>query len=113
MIQGSLILKMVGGAYYSPVFARQTMSAVFVVQVWNLGGGGTTTVNVEVQHRNQTDASWATAGTFTAITADGVYTKQLSALKELVRYYFYVNGLSTNSYSGANVLGANPSWIID
>ena len=113
MTEGALILKMIGTNYYSPVIARQTMHAIFVAQVTNCGGGGTITVNVDVQHRNRSDTSWTSAGTFTAITADGIYTKELSGLKELVRYAFNISGAGTSSYSGAQVFGGAPSWLID
>ena len=40
---------------------------------------------VTVQHKNEKDPSWGTAGSFAAISGTGLKTKDISGLKQLVR----------------------------
>ena len=47
---------------------------------------------LNVQHKNYSDTSWSALGSFANITATGVATKDLSAIKEEVRFSYTFTG---------------------
>lgn len=83
MIVDTTLLKLGGTPYYTPPFPRQGLAATFVVDVVELTGSPTVTVDVE--HRNRDETSFASLGTFSSITTDGLKTASFSAIKEIVR----------------------------
>lgn len=83
MIIGTMLMKMGGVAYYTPEFPRGGLAGTFCVEVLDLTGGPTVTISVE--HRYDTEVSFATAGTFSDITAVGDAQLDVSNLKEIVR----------------------------
>ena len=113
MVMGATILKMGGDPYYEAPIVRQTMGALFAVQVSNVAGPGTTTLNVTVEHRNRSDTSWGSAGSFAVFTTAGVHTLELSGLKELIRVKLFISGASTTATSGVCVFVPPPQWLID
>jgi len=111
MIVGDLLLRMAGSPYYGPPMARASTSAKFTVQVSNMVNTGALVLSVAIEHRNQEDTSWAVADTFTNIAADGVFSKEITGLKELLRFKFtYTAGAATD---GAYVLASSPQWLRD
>jgi len=74
-------------------FPRRGLAALFSIQTTHVGGG--LTLNAVVQHRNREDASWTNAGTFSGITAVGLMTLDVSALKEEIRFAFTFSGSGT------------------
>lgn len=113
MILGVTLLVMNGAPYLGAPINRGTLNGIFTVQVTNLvpAGGGTTFVNVNIEHRNRDDTAWGVAGTFAPIGADGVFSLQVNGLRELVRYSIAVAGAKT--YDGAHVFTAAPRWLVD
>jgi len=107
MVIGETLLKMGGTAYYSPTFGRGGLSAVFSCEVLQVTGGSPT-FDVTVEHKNIADLNFATLGSFTQFTAAGVDTKNLSGIKEQVRFKYLVGG--TNSYDGVHFNMAAPAW---
>jgi len=64
---------------------------------------------VIVEHRNNEDTTWSTAGTFTAITAVGAASLDVTGLKEVVRLAFgFVT--TTTTTDAAHLLVQAPSW---
>ena len=69
--------------FYTPPMDRGGPSGTFGVEVSHLATSPTLTVTVE--HKNRTETSWTTAGSFAAISATGVFQKDLSGLKQQIR----------------------------
>jgi hypothetical protein len=109
VILGDTILKMNGDPYVEAPMTRQTLQAMFTVQVTAVVGGATLTV--EVEHRNAEDVGWAVAALFPPIGASGVFSLQVGGLKELVRFKHTVAG--PDSYSGMRVFTPAPQWLVD
>lgn len=74
-------------AVHTPSFPRGGLSATFVVEAI-LKAGTSPTLVVNVEHKNVEDTSWSSAGTFSDIGSTGVSTKDLSSLKEEIRFAF-------------------------
>ena len=64
---------------------RGGAAATFVVDVIELNSA--TNLNITIEHKNRGD-TWALAAGFTAITASGVHTLDITGLKEMYRYAF-------------------------
>jgi hypothetical protein len=93
-------------AYYSPSFRRGGEAAVFSVEATHKGG--TPTLTVVVEHKNVEDTSWGTADTFSAIAATGLATKDISGLKEELRFAFTFASGNLNDFF--HVIVAAPAW---
>jgi hypothetical protein len=76
--------------YHTTPFPRRGNAALFSIQTTHYASG--LTLNATVQHRNLEDASWTNAGSFSGITAAGLSTLDLSALKEQIRFAFTFSG---------------------
>ncbi|MHC4490398.1 MAG: hypothetical protein ACYTDU_02070 [Planctomycetota bacterium] len=92
--------------YYSPSFPRGGEAAVFSVDVTHMGG--TPTLVVTVDHKNVEDTSWSTAGTFSNISATGVATKDISSLKEELRFAFTFAAGTVQDFF--HVIVPAPAW---
>ena len=106
MIVGTQITVMGGSAFYSPSFDRGGEAAFFSLEVTH-EIGTSPSLAVEVEHKNEDDTTWASAGAFTAITATGVYSKDISGLKEELRFKFTPTGTDGDAF---HVIVAAPAW---
>jgi hypothetical protein len=94
-------------AYYSPAFPRGGDAALFSIDVTHEGGSPTMVVTIE--HKNQVDVSWTTLGTFGAITAVGLSSLDVSGgIMELVRYAFTFSAGSAGDFF--HVIVPAPAW---
>jgi hypothetical protein len=109
MIVGDLLLVMNGDPYFGPPMTRSTCKAVFSVQVTNRTGSSA--LQIDIEHRNRDDTSWAVAGSFATINANGTYSDTVSGLKELVRYKFTFG--AGDPEDGMYVFAAAPQWLND
>ncbi len=107
MLVGTTMYKMDGTPYYSPEFPRGGLAATFAVDVTQIAG--TPSVVITVAHRNAEDTSFTDAGAFSAITAAGDYQKDLTGLKEIVRFRYDFDA-SDNASDGMHFLMQAPSW---
>ncbi len=105
MVIGTTLLKLAGTTYYSPAFPRGGPAAVFSIECLQITA---TAVTVTVEHKNIEDTSWASAGTFSAITVAGTTTADISGLKEMVRFSYAIT--ATNSYDGIHFRMLAPAW---
>jgi hypothetical protein len=95
--------------YYTPPIAREALKATFSVEATHFISVGAVVVTVE--HKDFAETTWATAGTFADITADGVETLTVSALKEEIRFTFsFVGG---NPFGFAHLVIAAVIWLFD
>jgi hypothetical protein len=108
MIVGSTIIHDGTGttAYYSPSFPRGGEAAVFSIDVTHKAGSPN--MGVAVEHKNVEDTSWATADSFAVITATGLATKDISSLKEEIRFAFTFSGGSAGDFF--HVIVPAPAW---
>ena len=86
MIVGTTIFKMDGNTFYTPEFPRGGLAATFAVEARNISSGASVTIGIE--HRNDDDTSWTSAGSFSAITATGTSTVDITGIKEMIRLTF-------------------------
>ena len=107
MVVGTTLFKMDGNAYFSPSFPRGGLAATFAVDVTQIAG--TPSFTITVQTRNAEDVTWSDLGTFTAITATGAFQKDLTSLKEIVRFQ-YAFDAGDNESDGLHFLMQPPSW---
>ena len=63
---------------------RGGAAATFVVDVIELNSA--TNLNITIEHQNRGDTTWAGAASFTPITASGVYTLDVTGIKEKYRW---------------------------
>ena len=92
--------------FYSPSFPRGGLAAIFSVDTTHISGAPTLVITVE--HKNEDETTWGTAGTFTGITAPGVSTKDVTSLKEEVRLAFTYSAGSAGNFF--HVIVSAPSW---
>ncbi len=93
---GQPYIRLGGVAYPTPTVPRSGLSATFGVQVFALAGTGPT-VEITVEHKNEEDTSFTTAGTFASISSTGVHTLDVSSLKEQIRLVVVIGGSSTTN----------------
>ena len=106
MVVGTtLIVSTTGAAYYSPTFPRGGEAALFSVEVTQVHSVSFT---VDVEHRNEEDTTWTSAGAFTAVTATGVSTKDITGIKELVRLKYTVTGTAGSAM--VHFIMPAPAW---
>ena len=105
MTTGDNYFVMGGTALYSPSFGRGGEAALFSVQT--LAKIGSPSLAIDVEHKNTEDISWASAGTFTAITTLAVSTADISGLKEEVRFKFTMTGTDGDAF---NLLIPAAAW---
>ena len=107
MIVGTQITVMGGTVpYYSPSFPRGGEAALFSLEVTHKWGTSPS-LAVTIEHKNMEDVSWATAASFSAITATGVATKDISGLKEEIRISFLPTGTDGEAF---HVIVPAPAW---
>lgn len=109
MILGATLFKMNGDPYTGIVFPRQTLKAVFAVEVSNVVGAAVLTVTVET--RNRADTGWTPVGTFPPIAGSGYFPFTVAGLMELVRLTYVVAGPGPTS--GMHVFTNAPQWLMD
>lgn len=93
--------------YYTPPIVREALEATFTLNATHFTGSGAVVVTVE--HKDFADTSWATADTFSNITATGVKTLTFSPLKEEIRFKFGFSGGGPDEF--AHIVVAEPTWL--
>src|SRR5262245_6090346 len=107
MVIGDVIGKHTAAVYTAPS-RRISGSATFGVNVLQVGGTTSGTLNIDIEHRNNIDDTWTTAASFSAITSTGVYTQVATTLKELVRLKFSQTTGSADAFMRVAILA--PVW---
>ena len=87
---GATLFKMDGNPHYSPPFPRNGLGATFVANVTHIAG--TPSFQITVEHRNSTETGWASAGSFSPITAVGLSELDVEDLKEIIRIRYQFDG---------------------
>jgi len=105
MVIGMTLMKS-ATAYLSPTFARGGLSATFARELLMVGTSGT--LDIDIEHKNLDDTAFTTAGSFAQLTAAGIGTIGVSALKEQVRFRYSIAGAQAWSFVHFNMLA--PAW---
>jgi len=95
-------------AVRTPDVPRQSDAAVFAVDVTRAFGSVAPEMTIAVEHRNSAQDTWATAGTFTTVTSEGLKSATVSNLREFVRLRFELTVGSTNAFMRFQILP--PIW---
>ena len=94
-------------SYYSPTITRRGCIGIFTVDV--MINEGAATLDIDIEHKNNDDTSWATSGTtfvqWTGTT--GYKTAEVSGLKEMIRFKYDVGG---DAGDFVHVLVHQPIW---
>ena len=106
MVVGTTLLVLDGSGYHSPSFPRGGLGATFAVDVSHFHG--VTQFNITVEHRDENSTTFETAGTFDAITAAGPDSKDITGLKQIVRFKYGFTG--GNPEDGVHFIMQAPSW---
>lgn len=106
MVVGTTLFKLDGNPYYSPQFRRGGLAATFAVDVTHVSSAN---FDIEVEHRNEDDTLWSTAGMFSTATATGVDNLNLNTLKEILRFK-YSFGAGDASTAAVHFLMMAPAW---
>ena len=93
--------------FYSPSFPRGGEAALFSIEVTHLFGSSPPSLAVTIEHKNEDDTTWSSAGSFAAITATGLATKDISGLKEELRISFLPTGTDGEAF---HVIVPAPAW---
>ncbi len=109
-LEGDMLHFLSGSSVYSEPMLRRASDAIFGVDVLQIGGGGTGSLVVKVQHRNQFDDTWTTAATFAAITHTGLHTNGVGDLKELVRLELTLKFVTSPFDKWMRVFVVPPVW---
>lgn len=107
VILGEYFFKGDGSTQYSFTFPRGGLAATFVLQVLQKVGT-TPNLAVAIEHKNHDDTTWASAGSFSAITAVGVYTVDITLIKEVVRLTYTIT--ATTPLEGYLLDLLSPAW---
>ena len=102
---GTTLIVLDSNPYYSPSFPRGGLAGTFSVDVTNLQG--VSAFVITVQHRDEHDTTWATAGTFTTITAVGAASQDVLGIKQIVRFKYELTG---SAEDGVHFIVQAPSW---
>ena len=92
--------------YYSPAFPRGGEAALFSLDATHKYGASVA-MDVAVEHKNSDETSWGVADTFSTISAVGVPTKDISGLKEQIRFSFTFSAGSAGNFFH---VVAPPAW---
>jgi len=85
--------------YYSPPFLREGLAATLVADVTHRQAAGGFVLLLSLEHKNLADTTWSTAGSFAAISTVGLATKDITDLKELLRWVAaFSNGAAGEFY---------------
>ena len=106
MRNGFYVLRGGGIAIYSPSFPRGGLGAIFTACILQMLGSPTLTISIE--HKNHDDTSWVNLGNFSSITTLGNFTKDLSNIKEEVRFVYTI--AATNDWEGFLINITAPAW---
>lgn len=106
MLIGTTILKMGAATLNSPSFPRGGLSAALTVLAQGIIESPTLVITVE--HRNEDETSWATAGTFANITAVGSSNLSVTTLKEIIRLTYSFSAGSDGD--GFHIVVNTPAW---
>ena len=110
MIVGTTVFYLDGTEYDSPSFPRGGLAATFAIDVTHETLSASVNWVVTVQHKNHEDTTFSNLGVFDSITAVGAYSKDLTGIKEEVRFMYSFTGGTPAATDAVHFLMQAPSW---
>ena len=104
---GETLMKMAGSAYFSPMFGRGGLGAVFSCEVLQVAGTSPT-LDIDVEHKKVEDTAYTTLGSFAQFTTADLKTLSATAIKEQLRFKYTVGGGTATAAVHFNMLA--PVW---
>jgi hypothetical protein len=108
MVIGTTLYKLDGNPFFSPEFGRGGLAARFSMDVTQVTSG-LVGLTVAVEHRNTEDTTWTTLGSFSAVSATGAPTVDLTGCKEVMRFVYSFDGADAAT-AAVHFLMQAPSW---
>ncbi len=110
MLIGEYVIRLTGLDQFSAPFGRGGQNAMFSIDVLDVPGGSVQ-LNIDVEHKNLEDTTWAVLGSFTAITTTGVKTLTVAGAKEMLRFNYSLSaGGAPNVYDTFYINTLAPVW---
>ncbi|NJN14138.1 MAG: hypothetical protein HC813_00260 [Planctomycetes bacterium] len=106
MIIGTTIFRMGGEPAYSPEFPRGGPAALFSIEV--LAVSDSPTLVATIQTKNHEDGTWTDLAAFSGMSTVGLYTKDATGLKQLVRLKYTFT--TTDAADAVRFFVPEPSW---
>ena len=106
-VVGTTVIKLDGTAYYSPSFPRGGLAAFFTVDTTHTEGSPTFKITVE--HRDENDTTFTSAGTFADITSPGTSGVEVTGLKQIIRFKYEFDA-GDDSTDAVHFVMQAPSW---
>jgi hypothetical protein len=107
MLTGFYVIRGTGVAKYSAAFPRGGLAGTFLIQVIDLVGTPTD-LGASIEHKNFEDTAFWAAGSFGAINSINVFSANITAIKEQVRFAFAPT--AANAWEGFYLLLPAPAW---
>lgn len=107
MIVGTTLFKLDGTAYYSPEFPRGGLSATMAAHVTHVEGSPT--FGITIEERNEDETSFTTNDSFSGITSAGNVQKDVSSLKEIIRFKYSFDA-GDQATDAVHFMMQAPSW---
>ncbi len=101
------MFKMDGTPYFSPEFPRGGLAATFSIDVTQIVGSPNVTITI--QHRNAEDTTFGDLGSFSVISSAQPDAKDLTGIKEIVRFKYAFDGADAST-DGIHFLMQAPAW---
>ena len=107
---GSLILSPGGSSsVYTPPKRRGGGAAIVSFEVLEFATNGAV-LELNFQHRNNDETTWTTLGTFSSISASGMYSQKFSGIKQNVRTEAHL-GVGSAQGDYALIDNIQESWL--
>ena len=107
MIVGFTLHRLDGEPYYSASFPRGGLAARFAFDITHVSGSPT--FQIDVEHRDETETTFAAAGSISGITAINPQTVDLTALKQILRFK-YAFDAGDDPTDAVHLVVMAPSW---
>jgi hypothetical protein len=92
---------------YTPPYSRGGSQAVFALDLLDRSVSGV--LDVDIEHKNSDETTWASAGAFSSMSSTGMASVHVDELKEQIRLKLGVTGgLSWAEWVRVKLL--DPSW---
>ena len=107
-VVGTSLHKLDGNPYYSPSFPRGGLAGTFCADVTHYLG--LTDFTITIEHRDETDTSFATLVVLNAFTSATNAQVDISGIKQIVRFKYELNGGAATDGDGVHFVMQAPSW---
>ena len=109
MFPGTFLIKGAAmGTTRTAPFPRRGLAALFTAEVTQVAGSPT--LSLIIEDKNHEDTTWNPAGSFSNITTEGVYTTDITPIKQQVRIAAQLSGGSQGDFVVVVIEQRGISW---